>query len=107
MKMMNFAMPLLSAWMSYTFTSGLGLYWIASNVVTIAQTLVLHKIYDPKKVLDEVEEKMAREKAAEKEKRRLAAEKRAMSNNKNSKKKRAMTVNYTEVDGVSDTEKEN
>ncbi len=107
MKMMNIAMPLLSAWMSYTFTSGLGLYWIASNVVSIIQTLVLHKMYDPKKVLAEVEDKMAREKAAEKEKRRLAAEKRAMSNNKNSKKKRAMTVNYTEVDGVSDTEKEN
>lgn len=107
MKMMNIVMPLLSVWMSYSFTSGLGLYWIASNVVSVIQTLVLHKMYDPKKVLAEVEEKMAREKAAEKEKRRLAAEKRAMSNNKNSKKKRAMTVNYTEVDGVSDTEKEN
>ena len=109
MKMMNFVMPLISVWMSYSFTSGLGLYWIASNVVTVIQTLVLHKIYDPKKVLAEVEDKMAREKAAEKEKRRLAAEKRAMSNNKNSKKKRAMTVNYTEVEteSVSDTEKEN
>ncbi len=107
MKMMNIVMPLVSAWMSYTFTSGLGLYWIASNVVSIVQTLVLHKMYDPKKVLAEVEDKMAREKAAEKEKRRLAAEKRATANNKNSKKKRAMTVNYTEVDGVSDTEKEN
>lgn len=109
MKMMNFAMPLISAFISYTYSAGLGVYWIASNIVAIAQTFILHKIYDPKKVLAEVEEKIAREKEAEKEKRRLAAERRALGNNKNSKKKRAMNAQYTEVkdEGVIDTEKEN
>ncbi len=110
MKTMNIVMPLISAFISYTYAAGLGLYWIASNIVTIGQTFLMNKIYDPKKVLAEVEEKIAREKAAEKEKRRLAAERRALGNNKNSKKKRAMNAQYTEVnetEGVIDTEKEN
>ncbi len=109
MKMMTIAMPLISAFISYTYSSGLGVYWIASNIVAIAQTFILHKMFDPQKVLDEVEAKIAREKEAEKEKRRLAAERRALGNNKNSKKKRAMNAQYTEVknDGVIDTEKEN
>lgn len=109
LRMMNIVMPLLSLWMSYTFTAGLGVYWIASNILAIGQTFILHRMYDPKKVLAEVEEKIAREKEAEKEKRRAAAEKRALSNNKNSKKKRAMKAQITAEnnDGVTDTEKEN
>ena len=107
MKMMNIMMPLLSVWMSFTFTSALGFYWIASNIVAIAQVFLLNKIYDPKVVLKEVEDKMKREKEAEKEKRRLAAERRAMSNNKNSKKKRAMNAQSSapKDDGDIDTEK--
>ena len=110
MKMMTYAMPIISAFISYTYSAGLGVYWIASNIVAIAQTFILHKMYDPNKVLAEVEAKIAREKEAEKEKRRQAAERRALGNNKNSKKKRAMNAQYTEVnddDGVIDTEKEN
>lgn len=106
MKMMNIMMPLLSVWMSFTFTSALGLYWIASNLVAMAQTVLLNKLYDPKKVLAEVEEKMRRDKEADKEKRRLAAEKRALSNNKNSKKKRAMNAqNAALKSDDTDTEK--
>lgn len=109
MRMMNIMMPLISVWISYTYTSALGLYWIASNLVAIGQTFLLNKLYDPKKVLAQVEEKMRADKEKEKEKRRLAAEKRALSNNKNSKKKRAMNAQYaaqhtTEAD-VIDTDK--
>ena len=85
-------MPLIAVWISFTYTSALGLYWIASNIVAIGQTFLLNKLYSPKKVLAEVEDKMRREKEAEKEKRRLAAERRALSNNKNSKKKRAVNA---------------
>ena len=108
MKMMNIVMPLVSAWISYTYTSALGLYWIASNIVAIGQTLLLNKLFDPKKVLKEVEDKIQRDKEAEKEKRRKAAEKRALGNNKNSKKKRAMNAQYAaskSENGVIDTEK--
>jgi len=108
MKMMNIMMPLISVWISYTYTSALGLYWIASNIVAIGQTVLLNRLYNPQKVLKEVEEKMAKDKAAEKEKRRLAAEKRALSNNKNSKKKRAMNAQNaarSKTDDATDTEK--
>lgn len=108
MKMMNIVMPLISAWISYTYTSALGLYWIASNIVAIGQIFLLNKLFDPKKVIKEVEDKIQREKQAEKEKRRKAAEKRALGNNKNSKKKRAMNTQYAAQntdDGVIDTEK--
>ena len=112
MKYMNIAMPLLSLWMSFTFTAALGVYWIASNIFALVQTVILHKMYDPQKVLEEEEQKLAQEKEEEREKRRLAAERRAQGNNKNSKKKRAVNAQYTAADkdselGVVDTEKEN
>lgn len=106
MGMMNIMMPLISVWISYSYTSALGLYWIASNIVAIGQTYLLNKLFNPKKVLEEVEEKIAQSKAAEKEKRRLAAERRALANNKNSKKKRAMNAQYANEESVIDTKNE-
>ncbi len=109
MGMMNIMMPLISVWMSYTFTAALGMYWIASNLVAIGQIFLLNRMFNPKKVIEEMEAKIAAEKAAEKEKRRLAAEKRALSNNKNSKKKRAMNAQYAnqkQTESVIDTQKE-
>lgn len=107
MGMMNIMMPLISVWISYTYTSALGLYWIASNIVAIGQTYLLNKLYSPQKVIKEMEDKFAAEKAAEKEKRRLAAERRALANNKNSKKKRAMNAQYAQKNSDAvDTNKE-
>lgn len=107
MKVMNIMMPLISVWFSWSYTAALGLYWIASNIVALGQIFLLNKLYSPKKALQEVEDKLKAQKEAEKEKRRLAAERRAMSNSKNSKKKRAINAQYTEVKdkGVIDTEK--
>lgn len=105
MKTMMYVMPLISVFISYGYNAALGVYWIASNIVAIAQTFILHHFYNPQKVLAEVEEKMKREKEAEKEKRRLAAERRALSNNKNSKKKRA--INAQNAAKLSEAKKEN
>ncbi len=109
MKMMNIMMPLISVWFSWSYTSALGLYWIASNIVAIGQIFLLNKMYSPAKALQEVQDKIQREKDAEKEKRRLAAEKRALAGSKNSKKKRAMNAQYAasekkSEEGVIDTE---
>ena len=106
MKMMNIVMPLISAWISYTYTSALGLYWIASNIVAIGQTVLLNKLYSPKKALEEVEAKIRREKEADKEKRRLAAEKKAAYSSKNSKKKRAMNAQYANKSVIDNQEKQ-
>ena len=106
MKMMNIMMPVMSIWMSFTFSSALGLYWIASNLIAMVQTVFLNKLYDPKKVIAEVEEKIRLDKEKEKEKRRLAAEKRAQSNNKYSKKKRAVNAQNAEALEAGDTDTE-
>lgn len=76
-KTMMFVMPLMSVWIAFGYPAGLGLYWLTSNILSIFQTLILHKIYDPKKVEAEVQAKIAAEKQKEKEKRAAAAAKRA------------------------------
>lgn len=42
-------MPLMSVWFTFMFPSGIGVYWIASNVFTTAQSMVLRKIMSPQK----------------------------------------------------------
>lgn len=39
-----YIMPLISIWLGYSFPIGVGVYWIASNVLSIIQTLLLKKI---------------------------------------------------------------
>jgi len=43
-KAMNLYMPLLMGWLAYSFSSGLALYFIASNVVTIVQYALMGKL---------------------------------------------------------------
>jgi len=53
MKFMEYAMPLLIVWMSYTMYSALGLYWIFQSVLGIGQMIVLAKIYPLPKITEE------------------------------------------------------
>ncbi|MCR4597519.1 MAG: YidC/Oxa1 family membrane protein insertase [Acetatifactor sp.] len=46
MKMMNMFMPIMSAWFCYTFAAGMGLYWIAGNVVRTIQQVIINKQID-------------------------------------------------------------
>lgn len=46
MKTMNVMMPVMSAVMSFTLPSGLGLYWIAGSVFRCIQQLVINKYMD-------------------------------------------------------------
>ncbi len=46
MKMMNTIMPLFSAWLCFSFPSGLGLYWVAGSVVRSIQQVVINKHFD-------------------------------------------------------------
>lgn len=65
-KSMMYMMPLMSLWFTSMVPVGVGLYWIASNVVACIQTVVLNKFWNPK----EIAEKMKAEEAARKEKER-------------------------------------
>ena len=86
-KMMTYMMPIITVFFCYSLTCALGFYWIIGNILGIAQTLILHKMYDPKKVLAEVEAKMEREKEIKKEKRSAAAAKKAAAIAASKKKK--------------------
>lgn len=44
MKMMEWAMPLMSLFFCFTFSSAIGLYWIYQNILSFAQTVVLAKL---------------------------------------------------------------
>ena len=46
MKTMNMVMPLMSAFFCFTFPVGLGIYWIATSVVTIIQQLIVNAYMD-------------------------------------------------------------
>ena len=59
MQFMEYAMPLLIVYMSYTMTAALGLYWVFQSLLGIAQMLVLAKVY-PLPVISEEEYEKAR-----------------------------------------------
>jgi YidC/Oxa1 family membrane protein insertase len=58
LKGMMFIMPIFSTWIAFTLPSGVGLYWIASNVFSIFQTIILYRVYSPEKMKAKVEEEM-------------------------------------------------
>lgn len=97
MKVMLFAMPLFSLWISFTVPAGLGIYWILSNVWGIGQLFLLNKIYDPKKVEAEVYAKMEADKKREKEKKSASARKKAMAVQGKKKKKKQSVKPKTEA----------
>ncbi len=70
MKMMNNVMPLMSAFFCFSFSSGIGIYWIAGSVVRSIQQVIVNKHID-KIDLDELI-------AKNKEKQKKKLEKKGM-----------------------------
>ena len=63
---MTFGMPLFSLYFTFQFPAGIGIYWIASNVFALIQTVVLSFTHIPKKMIakamvDETVERRSRE----------------------------------------------
>lgn len=50
MKIMMYTMPLISLWIAFTVPAGAGFYWAISYAFGILQTLILDKLYNPKKL---------------------------------------------------------
>jgi hypothetical protein len=75
MKFMEYAMPLLIVWMSYSMYSALGLYWIFQSLLGIGQMLVLAKVYPLPKISEE-EYELARQQygSVKKKKKKKPAE---------------------------------
>jgi len=70
-----YMMPFLSAWICFSVPAGVGMYWTVSNILSIFQSLVLNKFYNPKEMAEkariESEKRLEAEKA---EKARLREE---------------------------------
>jgi YidC/Oxa1 family membrane protein insertase len=67
MKGMNLMMPVMTGFFTFTLPSGLGLYWIISNVVQLVQQIILNRHFDRKE--DEIDVKIP-EKPRKKRKKR-------------------------------------
>ncbi len=66
MKIMDFAMPLMSTWISFSVPASIGIYWIFRQVVSVVERYILSKVMPIPKMTDE------EIKAAEKEADKLA-----------------------------------
>ena len=73
MKAMNMFMPIMSAWFCYTLPAGMGLYWVAGNVVRTIQQIVINKHID-KMDFDQIIEQNAAKSAQKMEKLKLQQE---------------------------------
>ena len=62
-------MPAFSLFITFTVPGGVGIYWICSNVIAVAQTILLNQIYNPAKIraqADKEYEERRRKKAEDK-----------------------------------------
>lgn len=55
MMMMMLLAPVMSVWISFSVPAGLVLYWTATSIFMILQTLILYKIYNPHKLVAKLE----------------------------------------------------
>ena len=72
MKTMTYFMPVMTAWIAFSFPAALGLYWIISNVLSAGQTVLLNGYYSKKLKAEfaELEEKKAEEDAKKRQRRK-------------------------------------
>jgi len=52
---MTVVMPIFTLWITYTLPMALGVYWIASNIFSLGQTVLLNGYY-AKKLTKEIED---------------------------------------------------
>lgn len=67
MKIMQFAPTILLSYIYFSMPSGIAFYFIVSGVLSMLQTEVLYKFYDPKKALAEFEQQQQEEKKRQRE----------------------------------------
>ena len=57
MNAMMYLMPLLSLWIGYTMNLGVALYWVATNVLSLIQTILLPRFLKKKEEVKPAKEK--------------------------------------------------
>ncbi len=53
MAMMDWMMPLLSVWISFSVPAAIAIYWIIQNVLSAVQQIILYKMYPIPEITDE------------------------------------------------------
>jgi YidC/Oxa1 family membrane protein insertase len=78
MKTMMYIMPLMSVMFCFSLPAGVGMYWIASNVFSYLQGLIMNKKYNPTEMAEKIKAEQASQAAKERmekiENRRKARE---------------------------------
>ena len=70
---MLIVMPLFSLYIAFTVPGGVGVYWICSNIIAVAQTVILNKMYNPTKIRAQAEvEYQEMRKQRQEDKKRIA-----------------------------------
>ena len=60
MKVMNIMFPLMSAFICYSFASGLGLYWIIGSIIQVVQTIIINNHFKKLTVDDIIKANIAK-----------------------------------------------
>ncbi len=75
---MMIMMPLMSLWFTFQVPTGVGFYWIVSNLLMLIQTIILNKIYNPAQIAEKLkadeEERREHERQEKIEAKRLLKE---------------------------------
>ena len=72
MKLMDLMMPLMTLWMTFTFSALMGLYWIFQSALAILQTFIISRVMPlPKFTEEELKAMRKEQKAAEKAQRQV------------------------------------
>lgn len=66
-KAMLYFMPVFSLLVTFRYPLGLAIYWCCSSLLSVAQTIVLNRIYTPEHVAELVEQDRAKQKASGKQ----------------------------------------
>ena len=61
MKMMDFTMPLVSVWITFTVPAVVGIYWIYQNILSVVQQFILKKMYPIPTFTDEEMQRIEKE----------------------------------------------
>lgn len=79
-KVMMLLMPVISFFFALGMPSGIGFYWIISNIVAMLQTVVLAKFYNPAKLADKIEaERIAKKEKMKAQKAKIAEARRRLN----------------------------
>ena len=71
MKFLPWAMSIMFGFITFTVPVGFSLYYTASNVFALAQSIVLKKMYNPEKIKQQVQEEIEAKRAERKKKKQV------------------------------------